>query len=103
MNNHNPKYIQNAFALEIQYLVFKNGWDAPSTQKLIWEIFCFQIYHGCGYAAISSMIRDRTRSIYREGAKGCLLKPDQAKRITDRMINRIDSQKIRFCLPKLPR
>jgi hypothetical protein len=44
---------------------------------------------------ISSMIRDRTRSIYWEGDRGCLLKPDKAKRITDRMINRIASLKIR--------
>jgi hypothetical protein len=34
--------------------------------------------------AISSRIRDRTRSKYREGAKGFLLKPDKLKRITAR-------------------
>jgi len=51
--------------------------------------------------AISSMIRDRTRSIYREGAKGSFLKPDKLKRITDRRINRIDFLKIRFCLTEI--
>jgi hypothetical protein len=35
----------------------------------------------------SSIIRIRTRSIYRNGAKGCLLNPDETKKITERMIN----------------
>src|SRR5665647_2745735 len=72
---------------------FSKWMGCPINIKLICEIFASRSIMGVVTPAISSMIRDRTRSIYRKGAKGRLLKPDQAKRMTDRMINRIDSKK----------
>jgi len=71
------------FTLEIQYLVFEM--DGTSINiKLICEIFASRSIMGVVTPAISSRIRDRTRSKYREGAKGFLLKPDKLKRITAR-------------------
>jgi len=67
------------FALEKQYLVLKmDGY--PINMKLICEIFASISIMGVVTPVINSMIRERTRNIYLEGAKGRLLKPDQSKK-----------------------
>jgi hypothetical protein len=47
------------------------------------------------------MSRDSTRSKYREGDRGCLLRPDKEKRMTDRTINRIVSLTTMSCFTEI--